>query len=122
MDVGSALILIVLLVETQFASDARIRAKCDDGVNTLARIRPCLVGRKAFGEYFGMQVLVLLLPSAGLLWGATVGGALLVLLGEESPRTRFGGPMSGEAEENGRLFCTIQCREQVPSRVGDYLR
>ena len=121
-DFSKAGILEVLLVIAKLPSDTGVIAECNDSVDTLTRVRPSLDRRNAFAENLGVKVLVLLQPSACLLGRAPIGGARLVLVGQQPESSSGSGAMAGKAEDDGRLIGAIEGGEEVPTRIGNDLR
>ena len=84
MDLVPALEEEVFLVVDQLLANSRVIGKGDDRVDHFASVGARLVGRYPLVEHFAAQVLVLLGPGTGLLWGAFILGALFIRAREEA--------------------------------------
>ena len=86
-------------------------------MNTLPRVSPGFVRWKALGKDPLVEVLVLFVPRAGLLWRAFVTGARLALVRQKAERPCDRRAVARQAEDDWRLLGAVEGDKEVPPRV-----
>ena len=107
-NLGCAERKVKFLVVTQLLDNSRVICKGDDSVNTVPRIRPGLIRRKALGKNSVVQVFVFFMPSVRLLRRAFVAGARLALVRQRAERPCDRGAVARQTEDDWRLLGAVE--------------